>query len=284
MIYVSTGGLKEKTTTESIRQLTEHGVFQLELSGGKYEANLVNQLKRLISALSLSIQVHNYFPPPEHSFVFNLASADIDIEDLSMKHAMRSILLANTLETYRYSFHAGFLIDPKPSELGKKINKYPLSDRRKGIDRFVNRVNTLSKYAKELGVTLLIENNVLSQDNYKHFGEDPLLMTGPSEASEIMNATEPNVKMLLDVAHLKVSANTLGFDPTDMFDKCHESIEAYHLSDNDGLEDQNNEVKKSSWFWPYLNKELDYYSLEVYTREYSKLLSQIDLTNNMLSS
>jgi sugar phosphate isomerase/epimerase len=109
-------------------------------------------------------------------------------------------------------------------------------------------------------------------------------MTEPREASEIMSATDSSVKMLLDVAHLKVSANTLGFEPSSMFKQCHQWIEAYHLSDNNGLEDQNNEVTKNSWFWPYLNKELDYYSLEVYTRQYSKLLSQIELTDKILSS
>ena len=50
---------------------------------------------------------------------------------------------------------------------------------------------------------------------------------------------------LVDVAHLKVSANTLNFDAREyleIFKK--DKIGGYHLSDNNGLVDSNKEIFK----------------------------------------
>ena len=55
----------------------------------------------------------------------------------------------------------------------------------------------------------MIENNVITKGNLQVFQDNPFLMSEPVEAKD--NEPVPNnVGMLLDVAHLKVSANTLG--------------------------------------------------------------------------
>ena len=69
--------------------------------------------------------------------------------------------------------------------------------------------------------------------------------------------------MLLDVAHLKVSANTLGFKKTDMFYKLKRRIYGYHLSENNGKKDSNKPFNKNSWFWKYIPKNSEYVSIEV---------------------
>ena len=79
--------------------------------------------------------------------------------------------------------------------------------------------------------------------------------------------------MLLDVAHLKVSAKTLNFKKKDMFYKCQKFIQGYHLSENDGLRDSNMEFNNKSWFWKYLRKDLNYYSIEVYGENEKKLFN-----------
>ena len=63
----------------------------------------------------------------------------------------------------------------------------------------------------------MIENNVITKGNLQVFQDNPFLMSEPVEAKKIMNLLPNNVGMLLDVAHLKVSANTLGFKKSDMF-------------------------------------------------------------------
>jgi sugar phosphate isomerase/epimerase len=125
---------------------------------------------------------------------------------------------------------------------------------------------------------------VITDSNIKRFGEDPFLMTRPEEAKIIMENTPSNVNMLLDAAHLKVSANSLGFDRHEMFTLCDRWIKAYHFSDNDGKSDSNKSIDKNSWFWPYVKKHENYYSLEIYNSDMDSLKQQINITNEKLYS
>ena len=54
------------------------------------------------------------------------------------------------------------------------------------------------------------------------------------ECIQVMKSVPNNVKMLVDLAHLKVSSNSLNFDAIEFLSKCDLWISAYHLSDNDG--------------------------------------------------
>ena len=55
-----------------------------------------------------------------------------------------------------------------------------------------------------------------------------------------------NFNLLLDVAHLKVSAKTLGLNFEDEFEKMMGVSNYIHISDNDGFHDLNNQLTKSS--------------------------------------
>ena len=282
MIFVSTGGIKEATAYNTALAFIEHGITGIELSGGAYEQiNLCKYQKLLESA---SFQVHNYFPPPKNPFVFNLASPNNLIAEKSISHAKNAIKLSAALKRPIYSFHAGFLLDPNVSELGKHISALHINDRNKCLDLFLERIASLSEYASSINVQLLIENNVISDRNIKSFGEDPFLMTTPKEAKFIMENTPSNVNMLLDVAHLKVSANSLDFDRLEMFSKCDSWIKAYHFSDNDGKSDTNNSVDADSWFWPHIKKKENYYTLEIYNIDMIDLKEQVNITNDQLCS
>lgn len=274
MIYISTGGFGNNTALEVIDGLHLLGITAVELSGGRHVSNVEQELKIKQEQLSLDLQIHNYFPPPKSPFVFNLASSDDEIVRKSLQHAKNSIKLARNIGSKIYSFHAGYLIDPAVDELGKSIEKKRINSRQESVKKFISRLLELATYAKSLEVELLIENNVLSQGNYKRFGCDPLLMTTPQESEYVMSSMPSNVNMLLDVGHLKVSANTLGYEPHLMFECCKEWIQAYHLSDNDGLEDQNKKIDSDSWFWKYLNRNVEYYSLEIYNVEIEELVRQ----------
>ena len=92
----------------------------------------------------------------------------------------------------------------------------------------------------------------------------------------------PSFFLLIDVAHLKVSANSLGFDRLKFLKSVYPWIRACHLSDNDGLSDSNESVKEDSWFWKHIPSNLDYYSLEVYGKNPIELAEQVKLTQSML--
>ena len=283
MIFISTGGFKSEKSINSINKLMEKGIYHIELSGGKYE---VDQIEKIITEKklhnSLNLQVHNYFPPPLSPFVFNLGSLDEEISKISMNHALNSIELASKLKSKYYSFHAGFLLDPQVKELGKKIKRRSTYNREISKNTFIERVNILAKFAETKNITLLIENNVLSSNNFEEFKENILLMVDEQECTEIMNRVRNNVKMLVDVAHLKVSSNSLNFDRISFLKKLDKWIFAYHLSDNNGKSDSNEKIRLDSWFWPYIKNNLDYYSIEVYGEEPEELVKQKELTQRMI--
>jgi len=280
MIYVSTGGFREKPAAAVSAELFSAGVEAVELSGGAYSVTQLTDLQAL--APKMHFQIHNYFPPPADPFVLNLGSLDREVGERSVAHVEQALEWCGALGGDRYSFHAGFLLDPKVDELGRRIPARSLFDRDGCIEAFVSRITRLARLAAKAGITLMIENNVLSAKNAQEFPANPLLMCDPEECREIMGLLPAAVKQLIDVAHLKVSANSLDFDPSRMFDLCGERIAGFHLSDNDGLEDSNQPVGEDAWFWPHLRKDVDYYSVEVYGCTPSELSQQVNLVRSRL--
>lgn len=282
MIYVSTGGFRNKTASSVAAELLQAGVRSVELSGGAYSESLQSDLKN--QSGDINFQVHNYFPPPADPFVLNLGSLDSDIGQRSVAHVEQALAWCSALGADRYSFHAGFLLDPRVDQLGKRIQSRSLFDRKKSIEVFVDRVKRLAEIARQADIRLMIENNVLSANNAAEFSGNPLLMCDPQECAEVMAQIPNHVGLLVDVAHLKVSANSLDFDPSQMFSKCADRITAYHLSDNNGLEDSNQPFDDDAWFWPYLNPDVDYFSVEVYNKTPAQLLQQVQLVEAKLQS
>ena len=149
--------------------------------------------------------------------------------------------------------------------------------RQEALNLFIARANKLAAHAERKGVKLLIENNVLSSRNYNSFGKNPFLMVDKAETEEVLTNSHNNLGLLIDVAHLKVSANTLEFSKIDFLNYFKDSISGYHLSDNSGLTDSNDDIEETSWFWPFINRHLNYYSLEVYNSDPKSLFKQLEL-------
>ncbi|WP_064791779.1 sugar phosphate isomerase/epimerase family protein [Shewanella woodyi] len=280
MIYLSTGGFSKNTFLETSRLFSNEVIKSFELSSGKYtntfQADLIEVSK------SFSVALHNYFPVPKEPFVFNLASFDREIVNKSLEHAKEAIKISAQAGAEFYSFHAGYLLDPQVSELGKRISKNRLNKRSAGLQQFIKHVNELAVFAKDFNVTLLIENNVISSKNFDSFGCNPLLMTEANETKFIFEQVPGNVKLLIDVAHLKVSANTLKFDPVKFLYEFSDITAGYHISDNNGLEDTNELFTEKSWFVEHIRKDLEYYSLEIYVSEIELLESQYVLLSKIL--
>ena len=174
------------------------------------------------------------------------------------------------------------MLDPKVDELGKSIPSRELFDRDESIETFASRVSALAEIAGRAGVALMIENNVFSARNALEFSTNPLLMCDPQECLKVLEMLPDSIGLLVDVAHLRVSANSLDFDPSQMFDVCQERIAGHHLSDNNGLEDSNKPFDNDAWFWPHLRSEIDYYSVEVYGSTPDQLLQQTNLVRSKL--
>ena len=272
MIYLSTGGFQNLTPQSVIQKFNEKGIKSIELSGGKY----VDQ-KKIIKFLKkrndLNYSLHNYFPVPKKKFVINLASIEKTIFKKTFSNIKKSINISSKLNSKYFSFHGGFLFNPNTKDLGKKFAKVKLQNRKKSMKLFLNRVNLLAEEAKKNNVKILIENNVITKENYKRFNRDPLLLTHPKEIINFFKKCHKNVGLLLDVGHLKVSAKTYGFNLFKAHEMLKPYIEGYHLSDNDGLKDSNREFTKNSWFYNGLKKDVKYISIEVYSKNLKKLKS-----------
>ena len=259
MIYISTSCIKSEFISEAVLFLAENNIFNIELSGGtKYYDGFENDLIDLKRKYKLNYIIHNYFPPPEQDFVINLSSLNDDIYNKSIYHFKRAINLAGQLDIDKIGLHAGFLIDPSVSEIGKPIKKKIINNREQGIKRFVAAYKMLKEHTN---IEIYVENNVVSLSNFENFGANPLLFTCYDEYKEMQE--QLSFPYILDVAHLKVSSNTLSLDFDAELNKLLPNCNYLHLSDNDGKHDENLLLKENS---NLLNK-----------------LSQFDLKNKIIT-
>lgn len=264
MLYISTSSIKNEKISTSVEKLIATGFENIELSGGtKNYDGWDNDIIELQKKHHLNLLCHNYFPPPKRDFVLNLASLDDEVFETSIAHIKTVLDFSSKIKARKYAFHAGFYMNPQTDHLGKSIPKMELSDKEKSIRRFFEGYQIVNNLAGDL--TLYIENNVLSSTNYNNYGSNPFMLTTFDEYIELQQITPFN--LLLDVAHLKVSCTTLGIDFKTQFKKLVEITDYIHISDNDGLHDQNLGFTKDSDLYKIL-KEIDLKSktltLEVY--------------------
>ncbi len=235
-MYISTACVKHETIKESVEELALNGFKDIELSGGtKYYSGYEEDLLALKDRHDLNYLLHNYFPPPRQDLILNMASLNNDVYQRTLKHYEAAITLSKKLDCAKFGLHAGFFIDFTISEIGKSIARAELSDHDKAMKRFCDGFEHLKGISR--GVELYLENNVMSLTNRKNFqGQRPFMMVDHEGYLELKSRID--FKLLLDVAHLNVSAHSLGFDFTDQLNKMMPLCDYVHLSDNDGLHDQ----------------------------------------------
>jgi len=244
-IYISSSCTGKKNLTEAIETLVSHGIKDIELSGGtEHYPNFNQDLIQLKNKYSLNLLLHNYFPPPPKHFVLNLASLNPEIHQMCMEHCFRSIDLSLQLGAKKLAFHAGFLMDIKLHEIGKKLSKAPLFNRQKALEQFALSFELLKKMSGS-SLELYVENNVLSAENYESYEHsNPLFFTDWQSYQELKSFCD--FQPLIDWAHLYVSCNTLHLDFVEQLDLLLAETDYIHLSDNDGLRDSNQKFHPNS--------------------------------------
>tara|TARA_B100000780_G_scaffold21470_1_gene13801 strand:+ start:61 stop:924 length:864 start_codon:yes stop_codon:yes gene_type:complete len=241
MIFVSTSGFKNKKISEIVEILAINKFKNIELSGGStYYEGVEDDLVQLKIKYNLKLQLHNYFPPPKDDFVLNLSSNNDEIFDRSIDHYKRSIEMSKRLGSNKFALHAGYLVDPDVSELGKKIKKKIFNKRSIGIEKFSLGYNILKNFAGD-EFDIYVENNVISKSNYENFlFENPLLFTDFNSYLELKEKLD--FKILLDIAHLKVSCNSLNLNFFEEFKKLSKLTDYFHISGNDNISDSNQSI------------------------------------------
>jgi uncharacterized protein (UPF0276 family) len=141
-------------------------------------------------------------------------------------------------------------MDPKVSELGNSIGMQKLYNRQEAIQRFCEGFKKLQSLSKT--VEIFIENNVYSDKNKNNFLSNPFLLTDYEGYNELSQHIQ--FPLLLDVAHLKVSCNSLGLDFISELEKLYSVSKYVHLSDNDSLSDSNKTIPSTSFYWEFIKK------------------------------
>ncbi len=286
-IFVSTGAFQEKSLAGILGCRTTDGCHCIELSSGvEYGARDQMLLKKALDSGSYQFLIHNYFPVPEDPFVLNLASNDQGVLAGSREHCKAAIRLTAELGAPFYSVHCGFCFHAGPEHLGMDQTKLERFPREVAYNIFVESLELLADYATQYGVGLLIENNILAPFNLIDGCNELLLgVTSGDLATILQTVSSDNCGLLLDVGHLRVSANTLGFSPELFLQELGPAVQAIHLSENDGLCDSNQEVSEDSWFWDPLGKTVTQeivWVLEAYNLSLSSIRSQLALIEKKL--
>lgn len=250
-LYVSSACSQRKKIGDAVHELADYGFSRIELTGGtRYYPEYEQDLDTLREQYDLQYLAHNYFPPPEEDFVINLASDDDEIFAGSLKQLKRSLDFCRRFALPRFGFHAGFFAAPSIRSIGRKMEPQTLANQHICRQRFIEGVKALLEEAD--GITLYVENNVYSRDNYSVFGES-LPFMGLRYADFETIATAAGCHILLDIAHLYVTASTLGFSFSEELLLFLEHTDYVHLSYNNGIADQNYGIENKGDVFPGLD-------------------------------
>ena len=179
----------------------------------------------------------------------------------SINLCTNSINISKKLGLKRYSVHAGFFIDFTTKEIGNEINPKKINNKELALDRFTQAWKILQKEADNK-IELYIENNVLSLKNFNNFkNTKPFMLIDSNDYDELKKRID--FKLLLDVAHLRVSSNSLRKDYLEEFDYLFDESDYIHYSENNGTED--------------INKGLNY------SRDNFQILSKKNLTSKVIT-
>ena len=223
-----------------IKQWYDFEKTNIEISFPFHQDDLIDFILLEKQTKKLRILIHNYLPFDKHEFVLNLGTLNNEIYFRSLEFAKKAIKLTADLGENLYSLHSPFLFDPDISKLGATFTKYSLYPKNLVLDRFNNSIYELSRFAKEFGVQLLFENNVITRENYDAFGCNPLIFASLQDLHEVLPLfDEHKVGILLDLGHLRVSAETFQFSKEDFVKQCGQRVKGLHLSTNDNYSDQN---------------------------------------------
>ena len=229
---------------------------------------------------------HNYFPAPEKPFVLNLASANDEIRQHSVSHCINGLRLASLGGSPFFSAHAGFCVDPDPSELGRQLKQHTGIDKKKNWTLFIDSLKTILQKAANYKVDFLIENNVIAPMNLYADGTNPLFCCDDAEMLKLINEVNDfRLGILLDTGDIKVSSNTLKFSLADALSAIKSFVKVIHHSDNDGIFDTNQPVAENYWFRNHIKSFSGiYHVLEVKSQTVEQVNAQISLIKKMINN
>ena len=195
--------------------------------------------------------IHNYFPIPKKSFVVNIASFNDEIRDMSIKHIKGAIDFCKKINAKLYTFHPGFITDPKGSNLTEGNYDFLWDDTRLNYKNnsivkslMYNSLDKIIDYVSLKDVRIAIETEgSLSKKNH-------LLMQQPVEYEQLMaRYSSSDIGVNLNIGHLNLASKAFGFSRSKFIDLIDNYIVAMELSHNNRIEDQHLPLRPNEWYW-----------------------------------
>ena len=260
-IFISSNAFETKNFIEILDICLKEKFYNIELSSGiNYSSDINNIINNLPP--SMIFLIHNYFPPEKNSLVLNLASDSNDIRTKSIAFCKKSIDLCVKIKSPIYSVHSGFCNDPEPEQLGNLQTMLSCFDKEKAIKNFYESLEELEKYASANDIILCIENNVIEKRNMPSGKNCTDLMTSFDDFHSFMKEKHlDNIKFLIDLGHLNVSAKTENFDKDEFLDLVASRTSIIHISDNNEELDQHKPFNTNSWCFKSISKFKDAYKV-----------------------
>ncbi len=113
----------------------------------------------------------------------NLASLNDSVYDKTLSFFKRGVKLSADCKSRFYSIHGGYGTDPFEKDSHGFVFPLPKPENfNRALLRFVEGMISLSRYAREYGVRVLIENNVLAEHNKYR-----LLLATPDDFKEFFD-------------------------------------------------------------------------------------------------
>lgn len=258
------------------------GIENIELSANVKHNGRTELTKDLTKHSDINFLIHHYFPAPHDPFVCNIAHPAT--VEKSCEFIQENIKMCGILGIPYYSLHAGYGINPKATLLGNDQSFLIPIPYEQSLKLFVDTAIKLEKFADQFKVKLLWENNVVAFVNQFENTRTPYLFSDIKFLEELENDSWwKNALVLLDIGHLKVSANTLKFSIDEFMERISQKVVHIHASDNDGLVDNNKPLTNETFV--LFNKlktftNLKFLILEVSRISLTKIQEQIALIRN----
>jgi len=235
LLYLSSSSVTTADVLEAVLRLRPI-TPRIELSGGsRHDPLLLERLIAYKNVNPVNFLLHSYFPPPPVNFVLNFADTSRATRDF----IERSMACVTALEVPYYSIHSGFRSDFASDSGGLLHTRSPKSFSLDGICE-----NASWFCSRWPSIPLALENLYPNNGNTSCG-----FMMHPAEITEALERM-PDVMLLLDLGHLKVSAVLMNFDfdnaVHEIFEKHGTRIIEIHLSENNGTADDHLPVLPTS--------------------------------------
>jgi len=248
-LFMSTTFYSDNSKLEDVLALCKkNNISRVELgSNHQYQQDFIGTIKKF----NFKYLVHNYFPIPKNPFVLNIASNDKEINKRSLQHIKRAIDFCSEINAPLYTFHPGFLADPKGSNLSQSnydfnwsYSKLKSGNYDKAFERMTGNISEIITYAKSKNVKIAIE----TEGSY--LKKDYLLMQYPDEFQNFFRYFSPSdIGINLNIGHLLLASNAFIFKIPDFIDLIQSYVVAMELSHNDGVTDDHKPLKENEWYW-----------------------------------